>query len=414
VRDVDAYGETKGSFYDNSIRPPDYQEDKDFPGPKPEYVYYSWQPAGQAWMDVEDTFYHQLGSEEPRKDLPITMRDEVNFKNITDRVIWITNKTFLVYWREMAHFFYEGDAGGAWSSLDVPAKAFVASGIGKKIGDGRHVLGIITNQWKFRWFTGRTTWNDDVRDVGSRAYDSNGYEKYTDVLGSFYARWIPGRRGWEMRAICTTSPLLSITNYFPTNYLVCGKPDENIALTRWPVLDVSKLGCSKSMVVEGSKVVDGQQRSPINYVGAPTRCGSDLDRVINSMVPRPITLEGRIPPPNSFHYTLSTINNDSGPYARAISCDINLSGAKDWYKSRVAQFTAFDPVTSKSFSSDETGIPAPFISPYFLAKKIGNPKVFQVTCSSNVVHGETGTSYDVSTPTYQFDTTTNQLTPVNN
>jgi hypothetical protein len=414
VRDVDAYGDTKGSFYDNSIRPPDYQEDKDFPGPKPEYVYYSWQPAGQAWMDVEDTFYHQLGSEEPRKDLPITMRDEVNFKNITDRVIWITNKTFLVYWREMAHFFYEGDAGGAWSSLDVPAKAFVASGIGKKIGDGRHVLGIITNQWKFRWFTGRTTWNDDVRDVGSRAYDSNGYEKYTDVLGSFYARWIPGRRGWEMRAICTTSPLLSITNYFPTNYLVCGKPDENIALTRWPVLDVSKLGCSKSMVVEGSKVVDGQQRRPINYVGAPTRCGSDLDRVINSMVPRPITLEGRIPPPNSFHYTLSTINNDSGPYARAISCDINLSGAKDWYKSRVAQFTAFDPVTSKSFSSDETGIPAPFISPYFLAKKIGNPKVFQVTCSSNVVHGETGTSYDVSTPTYQFDTTTNQLTPVNN
>ncbi|NDE56441.1 MAG: hypothetical protein EB071_06140, partial [Gammaproteobacteria bacterium] len=62
VRDANAYGYTKGSFYDNSIRPPDYQEDKDFPGPKPEYVYYSWQPAGQAWMDVEDTFYHQLRS----------------------------------------------------------------------------------------------------------------------------------------------------------------------------------------------------------------------------------------------------------------------------------------------------------------------------------------------------------------
>jgi hypothetical protein len=126
------------------------------------------------------------------------------------------------------------------------------------------------------------------------------------------------------------------------------------------------------------------------------------------MVPRPITIEGRIPPPNSFHYTLSTI------FTGDISCQINLSGAKDWYKTGVAQFTAFDPITSKSFSSDETGIPAPFISPYFLAKKIGNPKVFQVTCSSNVVHGETGTSYDVSTPTYQFDTTTNQLTPVNN
>ncbi|NDG86681.1 MAG: hypothetical protein EBY15_01875 [Gammaproteobacteria bacterium] len=409
VRDANAYGYTKGSFYDNSIRPPDYQEDKDFPGPKPEYVYYSWQPAGQAWMDVEDTFYHQLRSEEPRKDLPITMRDEVNFKNITDRVIWITNKTFLVDWSEMAHFYENYWAPFWWSDV---AKAFVASGIGKKIGDGSHVLGIITNQWKFRWFTGRTTWNDDVRDVGSRAYDSNGYEKYTDVLGSFYARWTPGPTRWQMSALCTTSPLLSIKNHYGGNYYVCGKPDENIALTRWPVLDVSKLGCSKSMVVEGSKVVDGQQRPPINYVGAPTRCGSDLDRVINSMVPRPITIEGRIPPPNSFHYTLST--NGSGPYTTTISCDINLSGAKDWYKSRVAQFTAFDPVTSKSFSSDATGIPAPFTSTYFLANKIGNPKVFQVVCSSNVVHGETGTSYDVSTPTYQFDTTTNQLTPVKN
>jgi hypothetical protein len=414
VRDVDAYGYTKGSFYENSIRPPDYQEVKGFPGPKPEYVYYSWQPAGQAWMDVEDTFYHQLGSEEPRKDLPITMRDEVNFKNITDRVIWITNKTFPVDWREMAHF-YESD--GVRSSLgDTIGKAFVASGIGKKIGDGRHVLGIITNQWKFRWFTGRTTWNDDFRDVGSRAYDSNGYEKYTDVLGSFYVRWVKDKnKFWYMTGVCSSSPLFSGNFLLYTDFYLlegCGKPDENIALTRWPVLDVSKLGCSKSMVVEGSKVVDGQQRPPINYVGAPTRCGSDLDRVINSMVPRPITIEGRIPPPNSFHYTLST--NGSGPYTTTISCDINLSGAKDWYKSRVAQFTAFDPVTSKSFSSDETGFPAPFISTYFLANKIGNPKVFQVLCSSNVVHGETGTSYDVSTPTYQFDTTTNQLTPVKN
>lgn len=415
VRDVDAYGYTKGSFYDNSIRPPDYQEDKDFPGPKPEYVYYSWQPAGQAWMDVEDTFYHQLGSEE-RKDLPITMRDEVNFKNITDRVIWVTNKTFPVDWSQMAHF-YENEGAKAISNSDTIVKAFVASGIGKNIVDGRHVLGIITNQWKFRWFTGRTTWNYDVRDVGSRAYDSNGYEKYTDVLGSFYVRWTP-RKGpdWLYTGLCSSSPLFPRDFYSPSWIILkgCGIPDENIALTRWPVLDVSKLGCSKSMVVDGSKVVDGQQRSPINYAGAPTRCGSDLDRVINSMVPRPITIEGRIPPPNSFHYTLSTINNDSGPYARAISCDINLSGAKDWYKSGVAQFTAFDPVTSKSFSSDETGIPAPFISTYFLGKKIGNPKVFQVLCSSNVVHGETGTSYDVSTPTYQFDTTTNQLTPVKN
>ena len=406
VRDVDAYGYTKGLHSNQSIQPPENLI-KDYGQKKGEYLFYKWQPAGQAWLDIEEVFYNQLGSEE-KKDLPITMRDEVNFKNITDRVIWITNQTFKVKLSDMAN------EPKKFTGQSVIAKAFVASGI-KTGNGGRHVLGIITNQWKFRWFTGKTTWNDSVQAIGSRQHDSNGFEKYTDVLGSFTLSYLPNKEDKKQAGdytFCSSSPLLI---GIPWGWEpVCGNSprDGDMALTRWPVLNVSTLECSNAMF-------SNNKRKATNDVGAPKRCGSDLDRVINDLIPRPLNVDGRVPLPENIKQ-VSIIEGGSS----SVKCIVNTTDASLWFRPVGFKWTVVDPITLKSASDETRKWPTEDRSPEYqldndihpvlLAKKIGNPKVVHVGCSSTVMHGETGTRYDVSSPTYQFDTTTNQLIQAKN
>ena len=185
-----------------------------------------------------------------------------------------------------------------------------------------------------------------------------------------------------------------------------------MALTRWPVLNVNTLECSNAMF-------SNNKRKATNDVGAPKRCGSDLDRVINALIPRPLNVDGRVPLPENIKQ-VSIIEGGSS----SVKCIVNTTDASPWFRPVGFKWTVVDPITLKSASDETRKWPTEDRSPEYqldndihpvlLAKKIGNPKVVHVGCSSTVMHGETGTRYDVSSPTYQFDTTTNQLTQVKN
>ena len=409
VRDVDAYGYTKGLYSNQSIQPPENLI-KDFGQKKGEYLFYKWQPAGQAWVDIEEIFYNQLGPQE-KKDLPTVMQDDAGFRNITGRVIWVTGKQFVLDVRNLLGEWQKARGNFAKHQYaPTTINSFVASGInvGWESQPKRHVSGIITNQWKIGWFT----FPDDesnLQFVRSNPSPENGYNHYASVLGSFSGSFAKSDDSWRWLGWRSTPAYFVDT---PDLSVWLGARPPLVEFTRWPVLNVSTLECSNAMF-------SNNKRKATNDMGAPKRCGSDLDRVINDLIPRPFNVDGRVPLPENIKQ-VSIIEGGSS----SVKCIVNTTDASLWFRPVGFKWTVVDPITLKSASDETRKWPTEdrspeyqldnYILPILLAKKIGNPKVVHVGCSSTVMHGETGTRYDVSSPTYQFDTTTNQLTQVKN
>ncbi|UZR29737.1 RCC1 domain-containing protein [Methylococcus mesophilus] len=287
VRDVDAYGDTRGLFK-AGIPQPQINQEKEYT------LYRNWEPAGQAWLDVKHVLLKQLAAK-TAVDLPVLMKDRAGFKNITDRLMWASGKTFYVRWNNVADFHDRRQS----SIFDPPPinvddvtirdmKCFVGSGIGPKYAVDKGVQGLVCGEAEVKQIAGRLglAWGKNKMDkvnfeVGTRSWEDNRYQQYRNLLGAAYGYWycwVPDSASYvngRMVTHCDWRGFKSKTAYFP---------NEDKELYRWPVIDLEKSQCTGSMVNEGVK------RNKTTPGGALTRCGDDLDRVINALVPRPDSL----------------------------------------------------------------------------------------------------------------------------
>lgn len=389
VRDVDAYGDTQGNF--NAELPAPTNTDR-----TREFLYYNWKGDGQAWRVVEDVLYHMMSGNE-QKDLPTVMRDQAGFKNITERVFWMAGETFNVKWRE---FIKPYDNPDGFSFSPSPStenmKCFVASGIHHPWDKDRHVNGVVCSEWQMGQFTWRTTWEDGkclwgdcFYDVGSRSSDDNGYAKYVPVLGNFWGRWYT-------YALTAKSPewqgIKESALFFP---------GRDGPLRHWPVIDVAELKCAASMVDNKT------ERKKVNSIGAPTRCGNDLDRVINAIVPRPDSVQARI----ALSDEVRKVPMSYSSQERVLICHVAENNNNEWARVSGYSWEIQDSALERTAvinENDQAGY-ARYRFWTELAGKVGHPKVFLVRCTSTVAHAPTETRYRVASSWYQFNTETKEF-----
>lgn len=367
VRDVNEFGDSIwGNFADTTILK---NQAKDR---TKEFLYYDWKADAQAWKDVGEVLYAQM-SENEKKDLPAVMEKEAGFRSITDKVFWITGNTFAVHWNDLVDL-HKDFSTRVDEVTTQNMKCFIGSGIRNDQLPGKQLQGIVCSQGQMGYFTGRGAWTsgEGYLEVHEYAEDRNGYSKWKNSLGAFLARWYQ-----ESHYTYWTASWQGIQQ--PALFF----PDRDGHLARMPVLDVATLKCSKSMI---NKDLD---RPSTNYVGAPTRCGDDLDRIINALVPRPDSVAARVELPNDMRDVALSIED-----SRVV---FNIIGT-DWGWSPTSEYRweAQNPADDQYGMFAEFGPDGSWT--YLRAAAFGVAEYyedFMVRCSGTVLHGPTGTSYRV-------------------
>ncbi len=385
VRDVDAYGDTKGREF-GSIQEPTKKN------PPAELLYYKgWQPGGDSWRDVEDVIYHSVSKS---FDLPTIMRDEAGFKNITDRAIWV-DKEFSASFKNLADFHGDEVEDFVFSKF----RCFVASGIRSPLQtQTKDAEGIVCSERQLKNFVWRGRWGFTdqfgswLHEVTTRPDDNNGYGKYESELGSLTGYW-KFERGvfsseWTWRGIWYVPAFMQS----PTSW----------NMIRWPVLDVASLKPTMSLVDKNV------ERKCTNAVNAPTRCGDDLDRVINDIIPRPVTVSARIPLPEDRKKVTMALDSAN------LICSNPFFGG-DWSYEDF-RWEVQDPSGGKMALRSRMPDRVEWLT--LLGEvwplKDTESNVVWVRCGVEGKHGPTGTRYEVTSPWYSFNIksqTFKELTP---
>ncbi|MFM2004995.1 MAG: hypothetical protein RLZZ09_650 [Pseudomonadota bacterium] len=395
VRDVEAYGDTQGTDW-SSIQEPTRANPllSDLP-------HYKWRAGGDAWLGVEDLVYQSVSSS---FDLPEIMHDHAGFKNITNRIIWL-DKPFEFSFNNLADFH---SGGGSWGKDTVEkaeynGRCFVASGIHSPVEKSKkNSEGIVCSERQLRYFVwnkgyGKSESGYSTFIVGTRLSDDNGYAKYANTLGELEGYWSASCGAiscdWNWYGLQTWPEF--------------AQHPQRVSLTRWPVLDVASLKPTMSLVDKNA------ERKCTNAVNAPTRCGDDLDRIINVILPRPDSVQARV----SLDERVKKVSiwKDSGSFI--LNCE-NFTKYDDqkstnWLRSANYRWEYFSIETGKSMvevGTDQSkynyalrelsrGVPVPDPSSVKL----------RVRCGTEVTHAPTGVRYEVRSPWYSYTWNTDRL-----
>ncbi|MDD2770044.1 MAG: hypothetical protein PHT19_15050 [Methylococcus sp.] len=381
VRDVDAYGDTKGGARNTTIQTstnPDKTKD---------FLYYPWKADGQAWITVQDELIAMFNLKwDDNLDLPSLMSEQAGFKNITRKVFWMPGKTFEVSWPEL---LYKANSAPklkkTCNGYDEHQNmyCFIAS----DTGGSKHpisMLGVVCNSDAFSYIITPTykkrafpssTWDIFVKQ-------STSYNQYIDQLGKIDMNWS------TTRYVCTGPTYYKLPVFFMDRANPNGP---TAARPRWPVLDIAGLKCTKSMTG------NGRDRPKANSVGAPTRCGDDFDRLINALVPRPDSVTPRVELPSAVKDASVTYQ----PEGQLEVCHI-AENLKDWSAIGGYSWEVTNPALDRSatLSADAPGAQSPTRSRQELGALVGaaSSEAFTVRCRGTALHGPTGTRYAVESP----------------
>ncbi|WP_394358056.1 RCC1 domain-containing protein [Methylococcus mesophilus] len=372
VRDVDAYGDTRGGFADPLPSPTNPDRTKEF-------FTYPWVADPQSWQFLALEFLFVMKDDE-RRDLPMLMHEKAGFQHITDRPFWMGN-TFPVKWAGLRGHagFVSGNCRPGPNSVQM--NCFIASGIGNDQLPGKQLKGMVCSEQEvqniMRWRSNYVQQNSAsiLEDL------NNGYRQHLPYLKPFHLIFSKTSSGCEGPDISSSPTFWELDNPKP-------RP---VSLPRWPVLDISKLKCGKSMTDSG------QDRPRFNYVGLPVRCGDDLDRFLNDLVPRPDSVAPSVALPDSVKEVTLTYQPDGDLEV----CHI-AENNPDWVAVDGYSWVVADLAQNRSgaLGQHTDGAEQPYRTRQELGELIDAvpTEAFQVQCGGTVIHIPTGTRYGVRSP----------------
>ena len=247
-----------------------------------------WHSDAQAWLDVfESTDARRAannvkGTNDLIKDMSTQWTDQFGtpsgtplFKNVQGRVFWLTGQTFEWNYAAMAPprstsnpwNFTEGSCSFITRQSE-PARCFAGSEFGRVCGVEDEIkLFQLENTIVF---TTPTCYTNGKLDIFT---SKPGY--WTSQVGTAKMEVI-----WQGGGDSRIKELVTITGSWFTQ-----QPDKQLDMI--PVLDLTNRICLSR------KLKNGAPRTPTlpvaggTYPAMPTRCGSDMDEVIDYLVPRP-------------------------------------------------------------------------------------------------------------------------------
>jgi len=295
----------------------------------------TWRSDGRAWQELFDSYQayrdsrYSGKSKAPEEDMlellaawPDDFSDPTKpqklFGGIANKPFWMSLKTFKMNWDVILY-------GDSVSSNNLGC--FVASGINKTdtvgftikaTSAGKTIEVPYSQRGKPEWtpLTGKIC---SDRELARASYSSWGfrapkhflstatYPSADNLCGGQYPEYFCIGNGWPEGSSKGYRPYVEFLGNFDGRYRDNGGtknrkkwlgerkqaffwPDQNGYLYRMPVLDLNSRECLKSV---GNPEVKRTSTKTVDGKAMPTRCGADLDSVINSMVPMP-----EVPPMN--------------------------------------------------------------------------------------------------------------------
>ena len=264
-----------------------------------------WHGAGQAWIDVYSAYDDYLNKKK-KKDLLEMMAaitvPSINDKGVSESVSlfpnidsnpwWMTGRTFIMEWNRLYGDFYTLNP-----SFTPGIRCFVAAGVNPT---WYYSEGGYNNPKETLWLTGKVCSSEEFAAMAKLSgqstqklasysnglsYGDNYYEKFINYLGAwFMTRY---SRGDLSIYYPTTGNKPAV--YFPS----LGGTPINDVLYHYPVLDVSKRACLPPLVTSQISTANTRpaalSRQGINGKAiVATRCGADMDRFIDALIPRPV------------------------------------------------------------------------------------------------------------------------------
>lgn len=295
----------------------------------------TWRSDGRAWQELFDNYQAYRNriypdkAKAPEEDLLETLAGLTDdfgdpksprklFGGIAGKPFWMTLKTFKMNWDVL---FFDPLSANPASSDNLGC--FMAGGINKtdktgftlKASSGGKPLDVTYSQrGKAEWtpLTGKVC---SDKELARTTYSSWGFRApkhflsttpmpYQDNLcGGQYPEYFCLGNGWPEGSSKNYQPYVQYLGNFDVRYRDNGGtrnkkkwldirkqaffwPGEFGYLYRMPVLDLNARECLTSVADPGTKRLAAKTVDSGKSV--PTRCGADLDSVIQSMVPRPV------------------------------------------------------------------------------------------------------------------------------